>query len=386
MKAIETSVVLLLIIGGIYALILCVNRRHFMRYLNRIIFCWKKLLTHVPSKNGMVALAGSISETNFQSGFWFRSRVQHTKEYVLVNGRQQLGNVARVHVPPDCIARLGQQDMWTQSRLLDTTRLCVTNDPPDNEVEYLSRGRRWNLDFDDVMIRSADGYEMKCSLAVHWYVPLAIHQEVELNLLFDKCKSGELFKTMRDGLEGILRRKIKERSYLEAFRDIPEILQSLNQHWSNHIACHEYDKLVEVTFTGLTFRLRANAEGKSYAKFQRNELAVERQINEHTRELKGKCTELKDKWENITDDLERALRNLFEFVPKTLADEATSLGEIITRPGRPDYAINEANVAFKTAGEEFDMCCNRVQQILSRLEALIREVDGQNRQFLELVE
>src|SRR5208337_4505859 len=84
--------------------------------LRNIVYNWWDLLKQRPEQMMGVLDADPLG---------FRVRVKHFNGWYWTAERPVMGSAGRVHVYPGFIARLGYDDHWQGSRLLDASAFCL---------------------------------------------------------------------------------------------------------------------------------------------------------------------------------------------------------------------------------------------------------------------
>ena len=317
---------------------------------------------------------------------WYRVRIKHHQGwYAGPDGRPTYGAAARVHVTPDMVARLPYEDRWRGTQLVDAGCFCLRSKSKGSgdEVDFLARGRRWQLVVGDDTLRSQDAYQMNCHIAVHFYVDLPTSDSARFNDLFDNLP--HLLDTVQEGAAGILDREIRAREYREAMYAVPGMLKVLNQRWHDDPRFAAYRDLIHVRFTSMLIRPREEAERR----FLRVQQAGLRNVMEDIRRLdlavERDRSEWRHNWERWVNAQDLALRGLEQGVHATAQKTAKGISEGLTTMSNERLIATVAEL-FRTSRERLSRNCDAVDAALRQLITLARDLAEQNDWLAEEIE
>ena len=302
--------------------------------LREIIINWRELLNQGP---------GTMPVVNAHA-LGYKALVKHFHGYYWVDERPVTGSAGRVYVYPDFIARLHYVNRWEHSRLLDASAFSLrvgemgdtasaqkavsgTPEADSNSgwsvVDFLCRGVRWQLTFDDSSIKSLDKYVMNCHLAVHTTVELPLSDTDRLNRLFDIRPQFE--QVLRSVISGALRDELSKRRYREAMYAVPDIIARLNRDWAERPEFRDYHDLIQVQFTALVIRPREEAE-RQFITADVNLASVKEKIRRLDRELEENRETRHRRWEELMCKQELAMKALHKRVGSSITQAANALG------------------------------------------------------------
>ena len=297
-------------------------------------------------------------------------------------GRESVpGLAARVHLVPDCIARLSRPECWTGRKSLDCSRFCFLQDATHLDVDVVARGRRLCLDFrnEDGLV-CKQGFPIEFQVAVHWYLPVDLRHDNDADVddLFDSLP--RFIRKIRTRVRGFLNAMFARLPYQEIFPNVSRILDELNEQW-----CSQHDFL-QIQFTSLIVWPKMAPERIRYNGLQ---LQLRRPLRDRRTELEDELEELKSKlkdgwtedgesmggWRGIEEKLTTELDGLAERLTRTIDAEEQSLIEFLKVPRSEEDVIKIVKETFVSGTNLLETTKQQLEDVLEQIPRFFKSLN-----------